>query len=139
MLDIPFTRKVLEFVENTHPDFVHEQAAFFMTPEIASRTGLYLQGMDSSLTFREQFGADCKTAACIAGTACMLDPDTDFDKSGCPTVGGESVNWSHRAADLMGLDRGDASELFWEMDEQVAIARLRGILADAEKKEAENA
>lgn len=136
-VDILFVRKVLEFVENEHSDFKHEQSTFFMTPELAET--MMPHGVifvdEKATTFPQAYGQNCKTAACIAGTACMLDPDTTFTASGTPQVNGQDVVWDQRAAQLLGLDLATANSIFWEMDEQDAIDKLRDHLTHLEWRE----
>src|SRR5690349_13089746 len=108
MTDIAFVRKVLEFVENEHSDFKHEQGLFVMTPEIAKhqlrRDGaVFMADGDEMGEFEARFGVDCKTAACIAGTACLLDPDVTIDHDGEPVVDGKVVRWDDHAQKLLGL------------------------------------
>jgi len=144
MADIAFVRKVLEFVENEHSDFAHEQGTFIMTPQLAEGfwgvTGdgdanTFLGNHHGPVGFRRRFGVDCKTAACIAGTACLLDPDTKVNREGMPEVNGQQVDWSRHAAGLLGLTDGGA-DLFWEMNNTVAIEKLRNHLHNLEMADA---
>lgn len=148
MTDIAFVRKVLEFVEQDHIDTKHEQGVFVMTPEIAvkqygdmsfnqdGQCRLWLANQEGPMTWTQAFGQDCQTAACIAGTACLLDPDTEIDAMGDPSVDGHRVVWDIRARELLGLDIVDANAMFWEMDNDKAISLLRDHLVELEAQEA---
>lgn len=142
MTDIGFVRKVLEFVEQEHEDVKHDQGVFIMTPEIAKNTNgdtKFYSARDEVLDFYETFGQNCGTAACIAGTACLLDPDTEVNDKGEVYVNGQEMMWDTRAAELLGVNERaslTAHDLFWEMDNKAAIEKLREHLARLEAEEA---
>lgn len=81
----------------------------------------------------------CGTTMCIAGTAVSLDPDTEvfWDEDGMMEtgvlVGGKLVDIDARAAELLGLDEGDASRLFYTIDNEDALDQLGDHIAAAEE------
>lgn len=130
ILNLPLARKVLEFVEIEHEDFFHDQRIFFMTPSMWKQWGRLHRDSEFSGPINK-----CGTTACLAGTACMLDPDTEvgIDSEGLYTLNGKSgVNWAEHAAGLLGLDD---THLFFVYDNKVAIQILRGYIRKAEAEE----
>lgn len=110
-LDIPFARKVLEHLI-AHPE-EHRQANFGM------RTA-------------------CGTTACIAGTAVLMDPDTQvqWTSDGAMTyavqVGEDLVDITDRAAALLGLDFDDANRLFYIFGNMESLKFLSQLIEQAE-------
>lgn len=133
-LNIPLARKVLEFVETEHEGFQHNQRIFFMTPGMWELWGL---AHPSAITGEDRSVDRCGTTACIAGTACMLDPDTEvgISSDGVYIVNGKMAHWDRHAAKLLGLDDRQRADLFFTFNESVAIRMLRGYIETAEAKE----
>lgn len=96
--------------------------------------------------FHNQAGYFCGTTACIAGTTIMFDRlgnvsslVSTFEEHGadeeqfCPEY--SRFFWeSDAAAALLGLDEGQAADLFYTWDEGKAVEKLR-ILANEEPDE----
>jgi hypothetical protein len=130
-MDIPFARKVLEFVEIEHEDIVHKQRSFYWTPAMENAyTDAYGE--------RSGYLNECKTAACIAGTACLLAPNVEFVIDGCDArvwMDGEQSNWLLTGQRLLGITSEMAESLFWNMNDRAAVEQLRTMITEAEAAE----
>jgi hypothetical protein len=120
-LDIPYCRKVLEFAEDVHEDFRHNQMTFYTHNE-------------------------CTTSACMGGIACLLAPNVVIKHvRGCigrvPVVDGTPESWVPTATKLMGLTEYQAQHLFYDTLQQpypegAACDLLRHYIEAAEKERA---
>jgi len=130
MLDIPFCRKVLEFAEIEHSDFKHRQAVFFAKHDADAAT------QESWEEF--EYAHPCGTVGCLAGIACMLSGELNtvaLHRNGLVIMDVAEPYWVDVGARIMGLTSAQADDLFWEMDEAVALARLRSYIKEAEKEQ----
>lgn len=129
-MDIPLARKVLEHVEIEHTDFTHRQATFYWTPEIeAAYSKLYGHSYSPNV---------CNTQACLAGTAALLSPEAEIVVIGIEShveVNGERMDWEDAGRQLLGLTHGQGQSLFYEFNNEAAIARLRNMITEAEAEE----
>ena len=130
-MDIPFARKVLEFVEIEHDDTVHRQKTFYWSP-----------AMEESWRFRYRlpsyYDQGCKTAACICGTAVMLSPNAEIAveyTSAVVMFDGRMSCWTVAGKQLLGITDDQAQVLFYEMDDKKAIGILRDYIEQAEAEE----
>lgn len=112
-LDIPYARKVLEHLV-AHPE-EHEQ------------------------TYWGYRGSACGTKACIAGTTVLMDSQTTVlwshngDLAGSVGVNNQYMGLADRAAQLLGLNREDAHNLFYNGSNSDALAQLESYITAAEK------
>lgn len=110
-LNIPYARKVLEHLI-AHPE-EHRQAHY------GDRTA-------------------CGTTACIAGTAIMMDPNCTIQWAinglmAPPLIHGFEVDMDMHAAKLLGLTPNDATQLFYEWNNQRALKKLQAHIDEAER------
>lgn len=128
MLDIPFARKVLDYVQN-HPD-------------------------EFEMNHFGERGSACGTSACIAGWAMELHPESkpvwtkvdswikdehDLHVLGGAEIDGEFYNEETAGRMLLGLTPDQSENLFYTGDNAAAIELLEGYITDAEKEEDANA
>lgn len=73
--------------------------------------------IDGDIKNLEKDAANCGTTMCIAGTA-------NFIKNGRLAV---DIDSETEATELLGLDMGEAQTLFYEMNEDRALAKLKKI------------
>jgi hypothetical protein len=130
LTNIPLARKVLEHIEHELGDDL-----FDMSDWGHQFTRLVYQRDEHGRFAQGSAEVQCGTSACIAGWACLLDPDTDvrfYDRGHQMYIVGNSV--ASRAMELLGLDD---DRLFRGPNED-AIKRLRAAIQRAEAREAQN-
>lgn len=141
-MDIPFSRKVLEFVEIEHEDIAHRQQTVHWTPELER---IWVKDVGSASGY---LADGCKTSACIAGTACLLASNVEIATVAMPRalghafepvvrMDGVKVNWFDAGKALLGISFDEAHALFYTLNNKDAIQMLRVMIAAAEKREAD--
>lgn len=118
---VPFARKVLEFAEQEHEDYQFDMGTFW---------GSFWDTINSQ---RQK----CGTAACLAGTAVFMDPEVSV-KDGEPYLAGEQLDEDGieiRGRELMGLSVIESCDLFYIGSNGRALAELRRLIEEAEKRE----
>ncbi|AGT20726.1 hypothetical protein PBI_DYLAN_96 [Mycobacterium phage Dylan] len=85
---------------------------------------------------------ECGTTMCIAGTACVVDPNTEVRWLGLSMHNTVRVRGKRtattaieiRAADLLGLDEEQAAHLFFDTNNEEALDFLRWHIAALESR-----
>ncbi|AER47527.1 hypothetical protein CL96_gp101 [Mycobacterium phage Firecracker] len=84
---------------------------------------------------------ECGTTMCIAGTACVVDPNTEVRWLGLSMHNMVQVRGARtttaieiRAADLLGLDEEQAARLFFDANNKEALDLLRWHIAALESR-----
>lgn len=113
-MNLPFARKVLEHLI-AHPE-EHCQSYFgVQTP--------------------------CRTTACIAGTAILMDPESKITWRQYSTgmqmesvaVDGKFIGIDDRAAQLLGLSLIESTKLFYTYDNEAALRILASYVEESEQ------
>ena len=127
-MDIPFARKTLEFIE------LHREDGAFNMSHWARRNP---PKRDAQGRFTAEDGDFCRTSACIAGQAVLLDPQ--FKKLEWVTdrrgqfadntilQDGTSVDIETRGRQLLGLSENITNSLFY-IDDEEAVDALRMLI-----------
>lgn len=106
-----------------------------ITPEtqaMAQRVLDYIHEHPEQHDQKQFFGAsyDCGTTMCIAGTALFLEYGIQSDSAFYQRDFG--LTFTDVAGPLLGLDENEADDLFYKMDNEIAVQMLKCIIAGDE-------
>lgn len=113
-----------------------------MAPERAAYSRMVYEHIIANPDLHNQDGfghkEDCGTVCCIAGWACVLDPDTEVQWDSYETmqldvyVEGVKFELDIRAEELLGISGRAAYDLFYDYDKESALNKLNAWIEEAE-------
>lgn len=115
--NLPLARKVLEYAEEDHDDFVFDMGDWFTAAKYGEH-GLKI----------------CNTSACLAGTAALLAPEAKVDGNGI-WIDDEWFAHDDGGAKLLGISGFTVDLLFYTKSNEHALDLLRQMIEYAEAHE----